>query len=833
MINERRPYPESPVMNNSQSSPLADVFWRRKGPILFFFLCGLGAGYYYFTTQNEIFRATAVIEVAENRVDTGTNSAVEKIADAAPSIGFIKAEITSDEVMMAAVKIGQLTAFDKSPADLEGTVAMIRSRLELSPAVSGAENKERAMVLVSFVCEDPTLSSAVINSVVEAYRVYVNNRHRSTVGEVVGFFRDGRDTIVPKLEELEAEYSKFRATAPLEWNSSGDAINPFRDRVVQLEESLQKLGTEDRQLANKIGLVQKAIQTQPDMVSALREVNYLLDGAFDLETIVKNSVTTSAVVQEMRTGGSENSLESRYLALQVRFEAVSSTFGVNHPEVLAVKKEMQIVRQAIDSLRKNEAEKRVADDQPIATVSLAEKREEVAQKYLTDQLTGMIGKRALLLDEIESLKTDLETARQRAHSLVAFENDNSAFQRQIERYQGMLDSLDGQLEKADLPTINSGLSVRVLRPAGSGQLVGPQMGRDLAMGGIIGLLVGSLLGFVIEWSERTFRSPDELDASLGVAILTHLPLVMMQKSRKKKGKDKEESFKADASVRVLYDPHSPFVEALRGVRNQLFTSFNRKSDYQVVQVTSVIPGDGKSTVTANLAASIASVHRRVLVIDADLRKPVQRKLFGIEQELGLSDVLNGVCGFDEAVVESEIAGLYVLPAGKLPSNPAEALALPEFGYLLDDLRLQFDIIFIDTPPMLAVSDPSVVAGHADGVLFVMRITRNVKPTAKRAMHILRSLNVNIIGVVVNAIGESSYSINYANAWSETYGGQPGGEYSFGYYGYGSEKYLDATKRQTMVVTGTGARPRARTRAINGRESAEVASTDNAVSITKE
>jgi polysaccharide biosynthesis transport protein len=432
----------------------------------------------------------------------------------------------------------------------------------------------------------------------------------------------------------------------------------------------------------------------------------------------------------------------------------------------------------------------------------------------------MIGKREILLDEIATIKTDLESARERAHSLVAFENDNSAFQRRIQRYQGMLDSLDSQLEKADLPSINSGLNVRVLRPAGSGALVGPLMGRDLAMGGFFGFLIGALLGFMVDWSERTFRSPDELDASLGVSILTHLPLVTMRKPRKKKGYLREIDCNADPSIRVLHEPHSPFVEALRGVRNQLFTGLNRKSDFQIVQVTSVVPGDGKSTVTANLAASIASAHRRVLIIDADLRRPVQQNLFAIVTEIGLTDVLNGECAVEDAIVETEVPGLFVLPTGALPSNPSEALALPEFGYLLDDLRSQFDIIFLDTPPMLAVSDASTVAGLADGVLFVLRIGRKVKPAAMRAIHILRTLNVNIIGVVVNAIGESSHSINYANAWSETYGGQPGGEYTYGYYEYGADKYLNASKGHSVTVKGSGRRPLARTRLTEVIESCD-------------
>jgi capsular exopolysaccharide synthesis family protein len=209
-------------------------------------------------------------------------------------------------------------------------------------------------------------------------------------------------------------------------------------------------------------------------------------------------------------------------------------------------------------------------------------------------------------------------------------------------------------------------------------------------------------------------------------------------------------------------------------------------------------------ISANLACSLANAKRRVVLIDADLRLPVQQKMFGIDSKLGLTSVLNGECTLNEALVETHVKGLYLLPSGPRPNNPAEALQMPEFQQLIDDLRPDFDMVLLDTPPLLAVTDASNVAGHVDGVIVVFRIVRNIKPLSKRALTILRSLHTNVVGLIINAVGDSSYSACYARAWSEKYGGRPGSEFGQGYRRYGSDKYLEATSESSTTVCGRDA-----------------------------
>jgi polysaccharide biosynthesis transport protein len=154
--------------------------------------------------------------------------------------------------------------------------------------------------------------------------------------------------------------------------------------------------------------------------------------------------------------------------------------------------------------------------------------------------------------------------------------------------------------------------------------------------------------------------------------------------------------------------------------------------------------------------------------------------------------------------KTALAGLDVLLSGPKPSNPADAVMLPEFAQLIEDLRAQYDMVIIDSPPMLACTDASNISSHVDGVLLALRIRRNIKPLSRRATHMLRSLHVNLIGVVVNAIGDSGYSASYGASWSTQYGGM-GTEYGYSYNKEISGKYLNGSDSQETVVIGSGFR----------------------------
>src|SRR5262249_28292873 len=196
--------------------------------------------------------------------------------------------------------------------------------------------------------------------------------------------------------------------------------------------------------------------------------------------------------------------------------------------------------------------------------------------------------------------------------------------------------------------------------------------------------------------------------------------------------------------------------------------------HQVVQVTSPNPGDGKSTLAANLAVSVAQSGKRTVLIDCDFRKPRVHKIFHIEKpEVGLASIITGEATTSAAIRPTRVDNLSILPAAPGPANPAEPPTSPEFQAIVDKLRAEYEFVIIDTPPVLAVSDPLVVAPRVDGVLLVFRMTKKARPTAERAREQLGAVGANVLGVVVNGTGQRrgayyGYRAAYNSADRDTY-----------------------------------------------------------------
>ena len=174
------------------------------------------------------------------------------------------------------------------------------------------------------------------------------------------------------------------------------------------------------------------------------------------------------------------------------------------------------------------------------------------------------------------------------------------------------------------------------------------------------------------------------------------------------------------------------------MRTALYFS-TRGQGSKVIQITSPNPGDGKSTLAANLAISIAQSGKRVLLVDADMRRPTLDKLFNIPNEAGFAMVLGGMAELPDVIQESPIPCLSLLPSGVVPPNPAELLISPRLHEVLAWMRDHYDYIVIDTPPLLAVTDPGIVGPQVDGVLLTIRSTKTNRVEARRAREVLHNL----------------------------------------------------------------------------------------------
>lgn len=200
---------------------------------------------------------------------------------------------------------------------------------------------------------------------------------------------------------------------------------------------------------------------------------------------------------------------------------------------------------------------------------------------------------------------------------------------------------------------------------------------------------------------------------------------------------------------MLSDPHSPAAEAFRSLAaNVQFAYADRQ--LQTIGITSAAEGEGKSTTVANLAVALSQNGMRVIVIDADLRRPGQHALFGLERDEGLANVLGG----DQTQLplqDTQAPGVRVLTSGPLPANPLEALASRRFDQVLAIARAQADFVLVDTPPAGALADAAVLAPRLEGMLLIVSAGRTKRDLARRAREQLDRVNANLLGVVLTDV----------------------------------------------------------------------------------
>ncbi|AWE09225.1 capsular biosynthesis protein [Lysinibacillus sp. 2017] len=217
-------------------------------------------------------------------------------------------------------------------------------------------------------------------------------------------------------------------------------------------------------------------------------------------------------------------------------------------------------------------------------------------------------------------------------------------------------------------------------------------------------------------------------------------------SRKKK--NKLESSKVARKLVTISETKSFILEQFRTIRTNITFSMPDQ-ELKTILVTSSTPGEGKSTNAANLGVVFAQEGKRVLIIDADMRKPTLHQTFKTFNKVGLSNVIAKKAAFYEAIQETFIVGLYVITSGPIPPNPSELLSSKAMDALLLDVKKDFDIIIIDSPPLLSVSDSQILANKCDGTILVVNAGVVEKSAVQKATAILSTSQSKILGVVLN------------------------------------------------------------------------------------
>jgi succinoglycan biosynthesis transport protein ExoP len=380
---------------------------------------------------------------------------------------------------------------------------------------------------------------------------------------------------------------------------------------------------------------------------------------------------------------------------------------------------------------------------------------------------------------VQSIRTEYETAQAQENSLVgALEQqkaeamalsrkgiDYGVLQRDANTNHQMFDALLQRAKETGVSAELKSTNIRIVDAAAvPTSPVSPRKLLNLVLAVFGGGIFAVGLAFFFEYLDNRVKSPEEIKHYLGLPFLGLVPVL--------EGKESAE----DALLHS--DVPAPFAEAFRGIRTNVLFSSAEEGGRSVV-VTSTGPGEGKTLVATNLSVALAQAGQRVLLVDADMRKPRVHEVFHEPKEPGLSNVLVGNAKASETVRPGSVPNLWLLLSGVAPPNPAELLASRRFKEFLATLEEHFDWVIIDSPPVMAVTDAAVIAHVAQGVIFVVRCEHANKHAASTALEQLESAQAKFLGGVLNGVDVKRnsyyYSHYYRKAYSSYYNAEPGSQ----------------------------------------------------------
>ncbi|MBU4445724.1 polysaccharide biosynthesis tyrosine autokinase, partial [bacterium] len=300
-------------------------------------------------------------------------------------------------------------------------------------------------------------------------------------------------------------------------------------------------------------------------------------------------------------------------------------------------------------------------------------------------------------------------------------------------------------------------NVRIVDPAvPSERPVKPKKKMNLLLGIFMGLGLGVGIAFVKEYLDHTVRSSEDLQ-KLGLTTISIVPRIDIKSALEKiqqDGKVDDEEYALKSRLISHYDPKSTVAEAYRTLRTNIqFMSPDKPLRSMVV--SSGGPGDGKSTTVANIAIAFANLEKKVLLIDADLRKPILHKVFDVPRGPGLTHRLVQDLNDQDVIRETQVPNLYLVTCGDVPPNPSELLASQKLKDFIARMKSEYDIVLLDSPPIIAVTDASILSTLTDAIMLVVNSGNTDQRVLKRSIDLLSQVNTNLIGAVLNGVNISA------------------------------------------------------------------------------
>ncbi|MEL6182117.1 MAG: polysaccharide biosynthesis tyrosine autokinase, partial [Myxococcota bacterium] len=289
---------------------------------------------------------------------------------------------------------------------------------------------------------------------------------------------------------------------------------------------------------------------------------------------------------------------------------------------------------------------------------------------------------------------------------------------------------------------------------------------NLALGLLLGLVLGLGSAFVLEMLDNTVKSQEDIEGYLGVTFLGMVPRMKLDADPSTLGLNP--TAQQDTELYVHTYPKSTLAECCRTIRtNILFMSPDNNLDRLLI--TSAGPLEGKTATASNIATAMAQSNTRILLVDTDMRRPRLHKVFGLKNKVGLSSLLLGEATYEEAIQKTEVPNLDLLVCGPIPPNPAELMHTERFLECLRNFDTRYDRVIFDSPPTIAVTDSMILSNLVDGVIFVIHGGHASKELVRRALAKLKAVNAPLLGAVLNNVDLDSRAYGQHYRYYRRYG----------------------------------------------------------------
>ena len=528
----------------------------------------------------------------------------------------------------------------------------------------------------------------------------------------------------------------------------------------QLEATMQMSMTATTWMNSRLGELRTTLKQAEDRLQAFREQENLVDiDGVSTISAAELSATSDRMVDARRQRAEAESLYRQVQASRAggweKLATIPAVLG--DPLIQQFKANEAKAKAKFDELSKrygprHPAMEAVRTERAAASASLRGQVEQV--------VAGIERNYQLAMANEGSLRASVDANKAQIQNISRKEFKLRELQREVEANRALYDTFLNRLKETSATSDLESANARVVDQAVLPTLpIKPNKTLIVALAGILALMAGVGLSLLLEMLNNTFKGTEEIETKLNLPVLGILPLI----------KNKE---RAEVAHLFSDNKERSFSESIRTIRTGVVLS-GMEEPHKILVITSSIPGEGKSTVAANLAAALGQMEK-VLLIDADMRRPTMAKNFGFPVGTpGLANLIAGTAKLDECV--KHIDGIDMLSAGAVPPNPLELLSSPRFGKVIEFMRSKYDRIVIDSPPTQAVSDALVLATHANALLYVVKSESTAIPLVQKGIGQLLQNNAPVTGIVLNQV-----DIKKAQKQGYSYGGY------YDYYGYSSD-----------------------------------------------